>query len=48
MKARIDRFWRAVKRLEDLRLIELEDFIKDENTINDAECNLHVSIEGGV
>jgi len=45
VKARIDRFWRAIKRLEDLQLIDLKDFIKDENAIDAAERNLHVAIE---
>ena len=45
VKARIDRFWRAVKRLEDLQLIDLKDFIEDENAIDAAERNLHVAIE---
>jgi len=45
VKARIDRFWRAIKRLEYLKSYDKDDFISNENLVDACERNLQVAIE---
>jgi len=45
VKVRIDRFWRAIRRLRELSDISKESFIKNDDKIDAAERNLQVSIE---
>jgi len=45
VKVRIDRFWRAVRRLKELSDVSKESFIKNDDKIDATERNLQVSIE---
>ena len=45
VKARIDRFWRAIRRLREISAIDSERFISDENLVDACERNLQVAIE---
>ncbi|MEM2739709.1 MAG: DUF86 domain-containing protein [Candidatus Bathyarchaeia archaeon] len=45
VKARIERFWRAIERLKTLTSKELDEFIMDEDSIDATERNLQVAIE---
>jgi uncharacterized protein YutE (UPF0331/DUF86 family) len=48
VKARIDRFWRAIRRLREISAIDAERFISDENLIDACERNLQVAIEATI
>jgi len=48
VKARIDRFWRAIRRLREISAIDSERFISDENLIDACERNLQVAIEATI
>jgi uncharacterized protein YutE (UPF0331/DUF86 family) len=48
VKARIDRFWRAIRRLREISAIDSERFINDENLIDACERNLQVAIEATI
>ncbi len=45
VKARIDRFWRAVKRLEYFKSYSRDEFTANEDLIDSCERNLRVAIE---
>ena len=45
VKVRIDRFWRAIRRLREFSDVSKESFIKNDDKIDAAERNLQVSIE---
>ncbi|MEM0452797.1 MAG: DUF86 domain-containing protein [Ignisphaera sp.] len=45
VKARIDRFWRAVKRLQKITSYNLTNFLQNEDLIDAGERNLQVVIE---
>jgi len=45
VRARIDRFWRAIKRLKAIISVGEEQFAGNEDLIDAAERNLHVAIE---
>ena len=45
IKARIERFWRAVRRLESLGELPPEKFMWDENAVDAAERNFQVAAE---
>ena len=45
VKARIDRFWRAVRRLEAISSAGEERFASDDNLVDAGERNLQVAIE---
>jgi len=45
VKARINRFWRAVKRLEYFKNYSREEFVSNEDLIDSCERNLQVAIE---
>lgn len=45
VKARIDRFWTAVKRLHEICGVELTIFVGDKNLVDAGERNLQVAIE---
>ena len=48
VKARIDRFWMAVKRLHEICGVELTTFVGDKNLVDAGERNLQVAIEAVV
>jgi len=48
VKARIDRFWRAIRRLREISAIDSERFMNDENLIDACERNLQVAIEATI
>jgi len=48
VKARIDRFWRAIRRLEELSSVDAERFVSDENLIDACERNFQVAIEATI
>jgi uncharacterized protein YutE (UPF0331/DUF86 family) len=48
VKARINRFWRAIRRLREISAIDSERFISDENLIDACERNLQVAIEATI
>lgn len=48
VKARIDRFWRAIRRLREISAIDAGRFINDENLIDACERNLQVAIEATI
>jgi uncharacterized protein YutE (UPF0331/DUF86 family) len=48
VKARIDRFWRAIRRLREISAIDADRFINDENLIDACERNLQVAIEATI
>ena len=48
VKARIDRFWRAVKKLQRFSEISMERFIESEDVIDAAERNLHIAVEAAI
>jgi uncharacterized protein YutE (UPF0331/DUF86 family) len=48
VKARIDRFWRAIRRLREISAIDSERFISDENLIDACKRNLQVAIEATI
>ena len=48
VKAIIDRFWRAIRRLREISAIDSERFINDENLIDACERNLQVAIEATI
>jgi uncharacterized protein YutE (UPF0331/DUF86 family) len=48
VKARIDRFWRAIRRLREISAIDAERFISDENLIDACKRNLQVAIEATI
>lgn len=45
VKARIDRFWRAVKRLQKILNTDLEQFMENEDLIDASERNLEIAVE---
>ena len=45
VKARIDRFWRATRRLQEIASVDFERFIRSEDLIDAGERNLQVAIE---
>ena len=45
VKARINRFWRAVKRLEYFKNYSREEFVLNEDLIDSCERNLQVAIK---
>lgn len=45
VKARIDRFWRAIRRLNEIYDRGLTEYLSDENLIDASERNLQVAIE---
>ena len=45
VKARIDRFWRAIKRLQKILNTNLEQFVENEDLIDASERNLEVAVE---
>lgn len=45
VKARIDRFWKAVKRLEYFKSYSMDEFTANEDLIDSCERNLQVAIE---
>lgn len=45
VKVRIDRFWRAIKRLQKITSSNLTDFLQNEDLIDAGERNLQVAIE---
>ena len=45
VKARVDRFWRAVKRLGELASTPKRDFVKNADKVDAAERNLQVAVE---
>jgi len=48
VKARIDRFWMAVKRLHEICGVALTIFVSDKNLVDAGERNLQVAIEAVV
>ena len=48
VKARIDRFWRAIKRLQKISSVSMEQFIENEDLIDASERNLQVAIEATI
>lgn len=48
VKARIDRFWRAVKRLHEICGVQPTIFVGDKNLVDAGERNLQVAIEAVV
>jgi len=48
VKARIERFWRAVKRLHEICGVPLTIFVDDKNLVDAGERNLQVAIEAVV
>lgn len=48
VKARIDRFWRAVKRLQKIMSVNMEQFIENDDLIDAGERNLQVAIEATI
>ena len=45
VKARVDRFWRAIKRLQTILNVSEEQFIENEDLIDASERNLQVAVE---
>ncbi|MDT7892005.1 MAG: DUF86 domain-containing protein [Thermoproteota archaeon] len=45
VKARIDRFWRAIRRLREISEVDLNRFLSDENLIDTCERNLQIAIK---
>lgn len=45
VRARVDRFWRAVRRLGEIRSAGVDAFLRDENLVDAAERNLQVAVE---
>ncbi len=45
VKARIDRFWRAIKRINQLYSLGLQNFVKNEDALDAGERNLQVAVE---
>jgi uncharacterized protein YutE (UPF0331/DUF86 family) len=45
VKARVDRFWRAIKRLQTILNVGEEQFIENEDLIDASERNLQVAVE---
>ncbi len=48
VKARIDRFWRAARRLQEISGVDFERFIRSEDLIDASERNLQVAIEATI
>ncbi|RLE77881.1 MAG: hypothetical protein DRJ56_01375 [Thermoprotei archaeon] len=45
VRARVDRFWRGVRRLGEIRSAGIDAFLRDENLVDAAERNLQVAVE---
>ncbi|MGB9760354.1 MAG: DUF86 domain-containing protein, partial [Thermoproteota archaeon] len=48
VKARIDRFWRAIKRLQKISNVGEEQFVENEDLIDASERNLQVAVEATI
>jgi len=48
VKARIERFWRAIRRLQEIRSKGLDQFLSNEDLIDAAERNLHAAVEAAI
>ncbi|MEM2083300.1 MAG: HepT-like ribonuclease domain-containing protein [Nitrososphaerota archaeon] len=48
VKARIDRFWRAIIKLQKITNVDIEKFIENENLVDAGERNLQVAIEATI
>lgn len=48
VKARVERFWRAIRRLKTISEVGEERFVDNEDLIDAAERNLQVAVEATI